>query len=138
MLKIICARNGEEAAHQDLRTEGFIGGTSRGLQGVDWVQWKHRFHVDKMEMAGHSFKAATVVEVLRNTERFNNVLASIIYDIWRLGNFSNTTNHSANQFLEHLPNLLQMILNTGYAFHCLHLVVKPSCTGRKTGMLSCH
>jgi platelet-activating factor acetylhydrolase len=44
--------------------------------------WKHRFHIDKMTMAGHSFGAATVVEVLRHTERFTNVQAGIIYDIW--------------------------------------------------------
>jgi platelet-activating factor acetylhydrolase len=33
-------------------------------------------------MAGHSFGAATIVEVLRNTDRFENVQAGIIYDIW--------------------------------------------------------
>jgi platelet-activating factor acetylhydrolase len=33
-------------------------------------------------MAGHSFGAATVVEVLRHTDRFTNVQAGIIYDIW--------------------------------------------------------
>jgi platelet-activating factor acetylhydrolase len=82
VLKIICAGDGEEIAQQNLRGEGYIGGSSRGLGGVDWGQWKHRFHVDKMTMAGHSFGAATVVEVLRHTERFTNVQAGIIYDIW--------------------------------------------------------
>lgn len=82
VLKLICAGKGEEVARQNLRAEGFVGGSSRGLQGVDWTQWKHRFHVDKMIMAGHSFGAATVVEVLRHTERFKNVVAGIIYDIW--------------------------------------------------------
>ncbi|KAE8855572.1 hypothetical protein PTNB73_09858 [Pyrenophora teres f. teres] len=82
VLKVICAGDGEEIARQNLRGEGCVGGSSRGLIGVDWSQWKNRFHVDKMTMAGHSFGAATVVEVLRHTERFTNVQAGIIYDIW--------------------------------------------------------
>ncbi|KAF1851506.1 uncharacterized protein K460DRAFT_373502 [Cucurbitaria berberidis CBS 394.84] len=82
VLKIICAGDGEEIARQNLRSEGYVGGSSRGLQGVDWALWKHRFHIDKMTMAGHSFGAATVVEVLRHTDRFTNVQAGIIYDIW--------------------------------------------------------
>jgi platelet-activating factor acetylhydrolase len=59
-----------------------MGGGSRGLKGVNWARWKHRFHVDKITVAGHSFGAATVVEVLRNADRFENVQAGIIYDIW--------------------------------------------------------
>ena len=82
VLKKICARDGEEVARQNLRSEGFVGGSSRGLKGVDWQQWKNRFHIDKMTIAGHSFGAATVVEVLRHTDRFKNVQAGIIYDIW--------------------------------------------------------
>lgn len=82
VLKKICAGEGEDIAKQNLRGEGYVGGTSRGLEGVDWVLWKNRFHVDKMTMAGHSFGAATVVEVLRHTDRFTNVQAGIIYDIW--------------------------------------------------------
>lgn len=82
MLKIICAGNGEQIQRQNRRGEGYLGGTSRGLNGVDWARWKHRFHVDKYTLAGHSFGAATVVEALRNTDRFKNVSAGIIYDIW--------------------------------------------------------
>ena len=79
---MICAGRGEEIEQQNLRGEGYVGGTSRGLNGVDWASWKDRFHVDKMTMAGHSFGAATVVEVLRHSDRFKNVQAGIIYDIW--------------------------------------------------------
>jgi platelet-activating factor acetylhydrolase len=82
VLKAICAGDGDKIAKQNLRSEGYIGGSSRGLKGVDWSQWKNRFAVDKMTMAGHSFGAATVVEVLRHTDRFTNVQAGIIYDIW--------------------------------------------------------
>lgn len=73
---------GEDVAKQNLRKCGYIGGSSRGLNGVDWSQWRNRFHVDKITVAGHSFGAATIVEVLRNTDRFQNVQAGIIYDIW--------------------------------------------------------
>lgn len=82
MLKKICSGDGEEVARQNLRSEGFVGGSSRGLEGVNWQQWKNRFHIDKMTIAGHSFGAATVVEVLRHTDRFKNVQAGIIYDVW--------------------------------------------------------
>ncbi|KAF2030534.1 hypothetical protein EK21DRAFT_111849 [Setomelanomma holmii] len=82
VLKIICAGDGEKIAQQNLRGEGYVGGSSQGLVGVNWAQWKNRFHVDKITMAGHSFGAATVVEVLRHTDRFVNVQAGIIYDIW--------------------------------------------------------
>lgn len=48
VLKKICAGEGEEIARQNLRGEGYLGGTSRGLDGVHWEQWKNRFHVDKV------------------------------------------------------------------------------------------
>lgn len=82
VLRIICSGNGEQIQRQNRRGGGYIGGTSRGLNGVDWARWKHRFHMDKYTLAGHSFGAATVVEALRHTDRFTNVSAGIIYDIW--------------------------------------------------------
>ncbi|KAH4189334.1 hypothetical protein HBH42_142470 [Parastagonospora nodorum] len=82
VLKMICVGKGDEVARQNLRCEGYVGGSSRGLKGVDWTHWKGRFHVESFVVSGHSFGAATVVEVLRHTERFKNVQAGIIYDIW--------------------------------------------------------
>lgn len=82
VLREISEGRGEGIARQNRREEGCIGGSSRGLKGVDWAGWKNRFHADKFIMAGHSFGAATVVEVLRNADRFENVQAGIIYDIW--------------------------------------------------------
>jgi platelet-activating factor acetylhydrolase len=78
----ICDGKGGEIARQNLRREGFVGGSSRGLEGVDWSIWKDRFHVDKITASGHSFGAATVTEILRHTDRFEHVHAGIIYDIW--------------------------------------------------------
>jgi platelet-activating factor acetylhydrolase len=74
--------NGDTIAKQSLRGRGYVGGTSRGLDGVHWADWKDRFHTDKYTLAGHSFGAATVVEALRERERFKNAQAGIIYDIW--------------------------------------------------------
>ncbi|KAH8723190.1 platelet-activating factor acetylhydrolase, isoform II-domain-containing protein [Phaeosphaeriaceae sp. PMI808] len=82
VLKIICAGDGDQIAQRNLRGQDYVGGSSLGLNGIDWSQWKNRFHVEKMTMAGHSFGAATVVEVLRHIDRFKNVQAGIIYDIW--------------------------------------------------------
>ena len=82
VLRDITEGKGEEVAKQNLRKKGYVGGSTRGLSGVDWPSWKGRFHIDKITMAGHSFGAATVVEVLRKTDRFENVQAGIIYDIW--------------------------------------------------------
>ncbi|KAF2006668.1 hypothetical protein P154DRAFT_416653, partial [Amniculicola lignicola CBS 123094] len=82
VLKQICAGKGAEVARLNLRREGYVGGNSRGLEGVNWEVWTNRFHVDKFTVAGHSFGAATVVEILRHADRFENVQAGIIYDIW--------------------------------------------------------
>ncbi|KAF2853602.1 hypothetical protein T440DRAFT_311972 [Plenodomus tracheiphilus IPT5] len=82
VLKVISAGDGEQIARQNRRGEGYVGGSSRGLRGIDWQRWRGRFHVDKMTLAGHSFGAATVVEALRHADRFKNVQAGIIYDIW--------------------------------------------------------
>lgn len=82
VVRKICEGKGEEIAKQNLRRKGNIGSSSRGLEGVDWSLWKDRFHVDKAIAAGHSFGAATVVEVLRREKRFPRVQAGIIYDIW--------------------------------------------------------
>lgn len=78
----ICNGNGEEIASQNMRGAGYAGGNSRGLTGVDWTLWKNRFHTDRYTVAGHSFGAATVVEALRERDRFQNAQAGIIYDIW--------------------------------------------------------
>ncbi|KAF2017633.1 hypothetical protein BU24DRAFT_420677 [Aaosphaeria arxii CBS 175.79] len=83
--KVLCdIRNGggAEIERRNLRREGYIGGSSRGLAGVDWSMWTKRFHVDRVTVAGHSFGAATIVELLRNADRFSYVQAGIIYDIW--------------------------------------------------------
>lgn len=83
--KVMCgiARgDGRIIADHNLRCKGYKGASSRGLDGVDWQQWKSRFHTEKVTMVGHSFGAATTVEVLRNADKFQYVAQGVIYDIW--------------------------------------------------------
>ncbi|TVY32912.1 Platelet-activating factor acetylhydrolase [Lachnellula subtilissima] len=62
--------------------DGSIGGSSRGLKGVNWDAWEGRFHLRQVTMVGHMFGAATTVEVLRHKDRFEYIGQGIIYDIW--------------------------------------------------------
>lgn len=82
VLKLICQGRGIEVAKKNLRRKGFIGSSSRGLDGVKWDAWRNLFHLDEVTILGHSFGAATVVEVLRNARRFPWIGQGIIYDIW--------------------------------------------------------
>jgi platelet-activating factor acetylhydrolase len=85
VLTQICEGRGEQVAQRNLRRKGNKGSSSRGLEGVRWGAWKNLFYLDKVTMLGHSFGAATAVEVLRireQGERFSFISQGIIYDIW--------------------------------------------------------
>ena len=85
VLRIIAAGDGEQIATRNLRRKGFKGASSFGLEGVDWASWKGRITLDHITACGHSFGAATVVEMLRSHERFPYFEQGIIYDIWGAG-----------------------------------------------------
>jgi hypothetical protein len=74
--------DGEKVAQRNLRKKGYVGASSRALDGVNWASWKDRFHTERVTAAGHSFGAATVVEILRHADKFKHVEQGIIYDIW--------------------------------------------------------
>jgi len=74
---------GEMIARENLRKKGYKGASSHGLKGVDWASWKDRIYTEKVTALGHSFGAATVVEMLRHQDRFNWFSQGIILDIWR-------------------------------------------------------
>ena len=82
VLKKLGTGRGQEIADANLRKKGYRGSSSRGLEGVDWTSWKDVFHLDGVTMLGHSFGAATTVNVLRNPERFHWVQQGVMYDIW--------------------------------------------------------
>lgn len=84
VMTLIHDGKGEVVERGNLRDqdEGRVGGSSRGLKGIDWESWKGRFHLQQVTMLGHSFGAATTVEVLRHKHRFQYIGQGIIYDIW--------------------------------------------------------
>ncbi|GAB7349613.1 hypothetical protein MBLNU459_g0298t1 [Dothideomycetes sp. NU459] len=94
VMKQINGGQGEEVERKNLHRKGFKASSTRGLTGVDWASWKGRIKVDQAVAAGHSFGAATVVDILRHENRFNWVSQGIIYDIWGGGTRGPTTTDS--------------------------------------------
>ena len=84
IVKAISSGDGYAVSQQNLRNADGIGGSSRGLVGVKWDCWTGRVRTSQVTMAGHSFGAATAVEVLRHADRFPWVGQGISYDIWGL------------------------------------------------------
>lgn len=70
-------------AAKNLRRKGFKGSSSEGLDGMTWHCWKDRVDTDSVTALGHSFGAATIVEMLRHEDRFKFFTQGIILDIWR-------------------------------------------------------
>lgn len=87
---------GEELKKHNLRVRGAPGASSQGLHGIDFSTWKHRFHVDKVTLIGHSFGSATAVEMLRSSEQYNYITQGIIYDIWGIPVPEATPDHHIN------------------------------------------
>lgn len=86
--RIMCQINdgrGDEIAKKNRRRKGFMGSSSHGLEGIDWARWKDRFSTNDVTACGHSFGAATVVEMLRHIDRYDWIGQGIIYDIWGVG-----------------------------------------------------
>ena len=81
IVKAINSGNGSVLSQQNLRNADGIGGSSRGLVGVNWECWTGRVRTSQVTMVGHSFGAATTVEVLRHTDRFAWVGLGVSYDI---------------------------------------------------------
>lgn len=81
----IVGGNGKMIADRNLRKKGYKGSSRHGLDGIDWSRWKDRVRLDHVTICGHSFGAATAVEILRHNDRFNYVSQGIIYDIWGAG-----------------------------------------------------
>jgi len=82
VLQMIYDGRGQEVARQNLRRKGNKGASSHGIDGVDWARWKEGFYMDNVTAMGHSFGAATCIEMLRHDDRFNWLSQGIILDIW--------------------------------------------------------
>lgn len=68
----------------NLRRRPNRGSSSRGLEGVDWADWRGRLRLGDRNatIMGHSFGGATAVQVLRLEGRFPWVGQGILLDPW--------------------------------------------------------
>lgn len=82
VMRVINEGDGEQVYKANLRRKGYRGASSFGLEGVNWPSWRDRVHLDHVTACGHSFGAATVVEMLRSRDRFPYYSQGLIYDIW--------------------------------------------------------
>jgi len=78
IMKEIYAGRGQLIADRNLRQKGYKASSSHGLEGVDWARWQGRFRLDRVTACGHSFGAATVVEMLRHSDRFEYLSQGIV------------------------------------------------------------
>jgi platelet-activating factor acetylhydrolase len=101
VMREIHAGNGASIASKNLRIKPNKGASRHGLEGIDWSRWKGRFRLDHVTACGHSFGAATSVEMLRHHDRFGYISQGIIYDIWGAG--TNPTDENAPQHRIHAP-----------------------------------
>jgi len=82
IIRAINDGRGRDIAAENLRKASAMGASPHGLSGVDWASWKGRINIDQVTMLGHSFGAATTVEILRHNDRFPSVKQGILLDIW--------------------------------------------------------
>ncbi|CAN8101330.1 unnamed protein product [Discula destructiva] len=66
----------------NLRRKPNRGASSRGLEGIDWADWKGRLSLENVTAMGHSFGGATTVQILRLNDRFSWIGQGILLDVW--------------------------------------------------------
>jgi len=80
-LQIINAGDpGDRIRNRNLRKKPNRGASSRGLDGIDWADWKGRLSLENVTAMGHSFGGATTVQILRLNSRFTWVGQGILLD----------------------------------------------------------
>ncbi|KAG8623713.1 hypothetical protein KVT40_008689 [Elsinoe batatas] len=103
----INAGHGQSITQRNLRCKGHTGSSSHGLSGVDWDHWSGRMHLESTTVLGHSFGAATTVELLRHRDRFPHLTQGIILDIWSAG-----TRPTRNETDRHRLSVPLLAINT--------------------------
>lgn len=66
----------------NLRKKPNQGSSSRGLDGIDWLDWKRRLSLENVTAMGHSFGGATTVQILRLNDDFPWIGQGILLDAW--------------------------------------------------------
>ncbi|RKU48399.1 hypothetical protein DL546_009453 [Coniochaeta pulveracea] len=84
VLTMINEGKGEKVRESNLRKKGYVGSSSKGLDGINWNDWQGRLHTENVTVAGHSFGGATTVQALRHAERFPWIGQGILLDPWGL------------------------------------------------------
>ncbi|KAI1855581.1 hypothetical protein JX265_005984 [Neoarthrinium moseri] len=82
VLELINKGQGELVLKNNLRKEGNIGSSSKGLDNIDWSDWLGRLHLNQVTVMGHSFGGATTVQMTREGGRFPWVGQGIALDAW--------------------------------------------------------
>lgn len=82
VITMINEGRGDEVRKVNLRKKGNIGSSSKGLNGIDWQDWKGRLHMENVTIAGHSFGGATAVEMVRLAGRFPWIGQGVLLDAW--------------------------------------------------------
>lgn len=83
VLQIINAGDPEDRIrNKNLRKKPNQGSSSRGLDGIDWSDWKGRLSLQSVTVMGHSFGGATTVQILRLNDDFPWVGQGILLDAW--------------------------------------------------------
>ncbi|KAB5549863.1 platelet-activating factor acetylhydrolase [Coniochaeta sp. 2T2.1] len=90
VLTMINDGRGGEVREVNQRKKGTVGSSSKGLEGIDWQDWKGRLHLENVTMAGHSFGGATSVQVIRLGDRFPWIGQGVLLDAWGPGVPENT------------------------------------------------
>lgn len=67
---------------RNLRRKPNQGSSSKGLDGVEWADWKGRLSLENVTAMGHSFGGATTIQILRLNDRFPWVGQGILLDAW--------------------------------------------------------
>lgn len=83
ILRVINAGDPENwIMNSNLRKKPNQGSSSRGLDGIDWSDWKGRLFLDNVTAMGHSFGGATTVQILRLNDEFPWIGQGILLDSW--------------------------------------------------------
>jgi len=81
-LELINSGRGELICKSNLRKKGNPGSSSKGLDDVNWDDWKGRMYTDHATIMGHSFGGATSVQASREHKRFPWIGQAILLDTW--------------------------------------------------------
>jgi platelet-activating factor acetylhydrolase len=84
VLSLINEGRGDHVARLNLRKEGNIGSSSKGLNGISWESWKGRMFLEKVTAMGHSFGGATTIQLCRDRS-LEWLGQGVILDAWGQG-----------------------------------------------------